>query len=102
MSVLDKIYGDNGANASTTRKIWCDNDRHSLFEFFSDFNEWLDGEEGLRFRLRYKIEGLNSPSKALFASHNEMYNQAFKAFRTIRLSQVLCEETITEVCGDNH
>ncbi|MHA4812616.1 hypothetical protein ACX0G9_31270 [Flavitalea flava] len=104
MSVLDKKYNDidlDTASASTV-KIWCDRDRHHLYEFFSDFNDWLESEDGLDLRLKYKIDGLTNPSKALFASDSEAYNQAFKIFRTNRISQVLSEECITELCGDNH
>lgn len=104
MSVLDKKYIDADLNAgsSPTMKSWCDKDRHHLFEFFIDFNEWLDGEDGLELRIRYNIEGLTNPSKALFASDAEAYNQAFKIFRSNRISQVLSEELIIEFYGDAH
>jgi hypothetical protein len=31
-------------------KIWCDEDEHSRYEHFADFNEWLDSEEGQAVR----------------------------------------------------
>jgi NAD-dependent SIR2 family protein deacetylase len=104
MSVLDITYKDAvvGDASKPDKKIWCDEDRHNLFEYFTDFNEWIDGEDGLDLRLKYKIDGLNSPSKALFASDNEAYNQAFKDFHSGRISQVLCQEYIVDLCGDGH
>jgi len=104
MSVLDKKYRDNDLSVANTSKlkIWCDEDRHNLFEYFTDFNEWIDGDEGLELRLRYGIEGLTSPCKALFASDVEAYNQAFKVFHENQMSLVLSEDYIKDLCGDNH
>lgn len=104
MSVLDKNYIDTNLDVVNPliATNWCERDRHHLFEFFTDFNEWIDGHDGLETRLRYKIDGLTSPSKALFASDNEAYNQAFKIFHNNRISQVLSEEHINELCGDKH
>ena len=39
-----------------------------LFEFFTDFNDWLDSEEALQIRIDNGIDGLTQPSKALYAS----------------------------------
>lgn len=35
MSVLDSTYKDVPVS---TGKIWCDEDCHALFEYFTDFN----------------------------------------------------------------
>ena len=104
MSLLDRKYIDIDLAVTEIlpAKTWCDKDRHHLFEFFTDFNEWLDGEDGLETRLVYSIDGLTSPSKALFASDLESYNQAFKLFRANRISQVLSEDSIIELDGDIH
>lgn len=104
MSVLDKIYSDNRAGSSPKTKsaAWCDKDNHRLFEYFADFNEWIDGEDGLEVRLRNGIDDLSNPSKAFFASDLEAYNQEFKSFRNQRKSQVLGEQYILEKFGDAH
>ena len=96
MSVLDKKYKDTqaGANGKPKGKIWCEEDHHHLFEFFADFNEWIDSDDGLEIRERYSIDGLTQPSKAFYASDPEAYNQAFKIFRKERKEQVLGEEYI--------
>jgi NAD-dependent SIR2 family protein deacetylase len=104
MSVLDKIYTDKGLNPDSSSKTitWCEKDKHNLFEFFNDFNEWIDGDDGLDLRIKYNIDGLSSPSKAFFASDIEAYNQAFKAFRIERKKLVLGEEFILNKFGDSH
>lgn len=104
MSVLDKIYSDNAiATQPEIRSItWCEKDNHNLYEYFADFNEWIDGDDGLDIRLRYSIDGLSNPSKAFFASDLEAYNQAFKVFRHERKSQILGEEYILNSFGDRH
>lgn len=104
MSVLDKIYSDVAIVAKPAfRNItWCEKDNHNLFEYFSDFNEWIDGDDGIDIRIRYGIDGLSNPSKAFFASDLEGYHQAFKAFRNERKSQVLSEEYILNNFGDSH
>lgn len=104
MSVLDNTYKDTivGTNGKSKGKIWCEEDRHHLFEFFSDFNEWIDGDDGLEIRERYSIDGLAQPSKAFYASDPEAYNQAFKIFRKERKDQVLAEEYIREQFFDEH
>ncbi len=28
--------------SATQCKIWCDDDKHEQYEYFSDFNDWLD------------------------------------------------------------
>lgn len=104
MSVLDITYKD--AIVSTTRnsvkKIWCDEDRHNLFEYFTDFNEWIDGDEGQEIREKYGIDDLSQPSKAFYASDPEAYNQEFKIFRKEQKDQVLGAEYIFDHFSDDH
>lgn len=104
MNVLDKQYVDNnlGGSSSSNVKNWCERDRHHLFEFFTDFNEWLESDDGMELRIKYKIDRLSSPSKAFFASDNEAYMQEFRIFHNTRIHQALCKEHIVELCGDNH
>lgn len=66
MSLLDNTNKDGvvGANSGSNRKIWCDEDRHGLFEFFTDFNDWLDDDEVREIREKYGIDGLTQPNKA--------------------------------------
>ena len=58
-------------------KIWCDEDEHTRYEHFADFNEWLDGEEGQAARIDYGVDALPQPSKALFAGDRNGYDEAF-------------------------
>lgn len=104
MSVLDKIYSDRAiaAQPAIRNVTWCEKDNHNVYEYFSDFNEWIDGDDGLDIRLRYGIDGLSNPSKAFFASDLEGYHQAFKVFRNERKSQILGEEYILNNFGDSH
>ena len=60
-------------------KIWCDDDDHHLYEYYADFNEWLDGEEGQSLREQYGIDDLNQPSKAFYAGDKEAYEEALLA-----------------------
>lgn len=104
MSVLDKIYSDKAILAAPALKnvTWCEKDNHNLYEYFIDFNEWIDGDEGLDIRARYGIDGLSNPSKAFFASDLEAYNQLFKIFRNERKSEVLSEEYINDNFNGAH
>jgi NAD-dependent SIR2 family protein deacetylase len=85
-----------------TEISWCYIDKHNQYEFYPDFNEWLNGEEGLDIRIRNKVEGLANPSKAFFASDYQSYNQAFQEFRNERMSEVLGEEYIQNLFGGTH
>lgn len=100
MSVLDTAYKENVSKSN--KKIWCDDDHHHLFEYFTDFNEWIDGDEGQDIREQYGIANLSQPSKALYASDPEAYHQIFKEFHDQRISQVLGKEYIEEKFGDSH
>lgn len=104
MSVLDKIYSDYITTVSPSSKnvTWCEKDNHNLYDYFTDFNEWIDGDDCLDLRLRHSIDGLSNPSKAFFASDIEAYNQEFKVFRNERKSVVLGEEFIQNSFGDSH
>ena len=31
-------------------ETWCDRDEHNLFEYFVDFNEWLESDDGAGLR----------------------------------------------------
>lgn len=83
-------------------RIWCDDDEHALYENFVDFNEWLDGEDAEELRAELGIADLTQPSKALFASDREAYDQAFKEFRNDRRHEALNEDYFTEQFGNDH
>jgi len=83
-------------------ETWCDRDEHKLFEYYVDFNEWLDGEEGASLREAYKVEGIAEPSKAFYAGDKEGYGQAFKEYRKARRHEVLNETYIQEHFNGEH
>ncbi|MFZ4107074.1 SIR2 family NAD-dependent protein deacylase [Flavobacterium sp.] len=101
MSVLDITYNPAKAS-STSKKIWCDEDRHQFYENFPDFNDWIESDEGESIRVENGIDDLLQPSKALYAGDPESYKQAFKVYRDERLKQALGEEFIVNNFGDKH
>ena len=62
-------------------KIRCDKDGHKLYEYYSDFNEWLESKDGQLFREEYGINGLSQPGKAFYAGDKAAYDQAFSEYR---------------------
>lgn len=87
-------------DAGTT--IWCDADDHKLFEYYADFNEWLDSEEALSVREVYKLDGISVASKAFYAGDKEAYDQLFKEYRENRRSEVLNKEYICNQFAGDH
>jgi hypothetical protein len=83
-------------------KIWCDKDEHKLYEYYADFNEWLESEEGLSLIQEYGIYNLPQPSKALFAGDKAAYDQVFEMYRTSCRDVALNELYLEEQFGDNH
>lgn len=84
------------------QKIWCDEDEHYRYEHFSDFNEWLDSEEGLATQAEYGVDALPQPSKALFSGDRNGYEEAFREFRKERRHEALGESCFQEQFGDDH
>ena len=65
-------------------KTWCQRDEHLLFELYSDFNEWLESDDGAGMREENNIAGLSQPSKSFFAGAKESYDQAFQHLKQIK------------------
>jgi hypothetical protein len=84
------------------RMTWCDEDQHTHFEFFTDFNDWLDAEDGELVRATYNLNGLSNPSKAFFAGDREAYDEAFQQYRADRRRDVLCERFFLESFDNTH
>jgi len=84
------------------KDTWCIKDEHHLYEQFTDFNEWLDSENGYEVQKVNNIEGLSQPSKAFYSSDKEAYRQAYKEYRKDRRHEVLGEIHLTELCSDRH
>jgi len=95
---------DNSIEPNSYPKTWCEEDNHHLFQCYSDFNEWLDGdsEESQSMREKYSIDNLPQPSKAFFAGDQQAYQQAFKIFREERKDEVLAKQYIQEKFNDLH
>lgn len=104
MSQIKKINSENEAVVISDNKTisWCQNDKHNQYELFPDFNQWLNNDEGVYVRQKYKIEGLSIPSKAFFAGDIEGYMQAFAEYRDERMRESLGLEHITSLFGDDH
>jgi hypothetical protein len=83
-------------------KIWCDEDEHYRYGHFTDFNEWLDSEEGLDVQAEYGVDALPQPSKALFSGDRSSYDEAFQAFRKQCRHEALGEAWFQEQLGDDH
>lgn len=86
----------------TKIETWCDRDAHKLFEYYVDFNEWLDSEDAAEVREANKVDGISVPSKAFYAGDKEAYDQAFKEYREKRRNEVLNERYLCEQFTDNH
>jgi len=83
-------------------KTWCISDEHHLFEYFVDFNLYLESEDGEDIRERNGITGLSQPSKALYAGDKEAYDQAFKEYCTNRRNEVLNKTYLSEQFSGDH
>jgi hypothetical protein len=83
-------------------ETWCDRDEHKLYEYYVDFNEWLDSEDAAAVREANKVDGISVPSKAFYAGDKEAYDQAFKEYREKRRNEVLNERYLCEQFTDNH
>jgi SIR2-like domain len=83
-------------------EIWCDRDGHKLFEYYADFNEWLDSEEAAGVREAYGVDGISVPSKAFYAGDKKAYDQAFKEYRASRRNEVLNKTYFCEQFTDDH
>jgi NAD-dependent SIR2 family protein deacetylase len=91
-----------GNGISIKTETWCDRDEHNLFEFFLDFNEWIESEEGASLREANGIDGLAQPSKAFYAGDREAYNQSFLEYRETRRYEVLSKAYLCEQFNDDH
>lgn len=89
---------------SGTTETWCERDGHKHFEYFVDFNDWLDGDsdEADSIREAYGLNIVSLPSKALFAGDKEAYDQVFKSYREQKRREVLSNEYIATTFGDDH
>ena len=83
-------------------ETWCDRDEHKLFEYFTDFNEWLDSDEAVAVREVNKIDGISVPSKAFYAGDKEAYDQAFQEYRETRRKEVLNERYFCDQFNGDH
>src|SRR6266550_2258071 len=83
-------------------ETWCDRDQHKRFEYYVDFNEWLDSEEAISARKGYGVDGISVPSKAFYAGDKEAYDQAFKEYRENRRNEALSERYLCDQFTDNH
>jgi hypothetical protein len=83
-------------------ETWCDRAGRKLFEYYVDFNDWLDGDQAARVREVYKVDGISVPSKAFYAGDKAAYDQAFKEYRRARRHEVLNEHYLCEQFADNH
>lgn len=104
MNGLNKIYSDKGdvIEMASRNITWCYNDKHHEYEYYPDFNEWINSDDGLLIRQKYKIEGLSNPSKGFFAGDNQAYLQAFVEYRDEKIKECLSEEYISDKFGDSH
>jgi NAD-dependent SIR2 family protein deacetylase len=88
--------------AILSKKTWCDEDGHSQFEGFSDFNEWLDAKLDITFVRNDVPLSLAQSSKALYAGDREAYQQAFNEYRIERRVACLNQAYLQELCNDDH
>lgn len=85
-----------------SKESWCQQDGHTVFDLFEDFNDWINqGEVDLDLPLLEKLStvGLSSPSKAFYAGDKEAYEQALRAYRLVRRHEALSMEYLIESFG---
>jgi NAD-dependent SIR2 family protein deacetylase len=84
-------------------KSWCEKDKHHLYAYHADFNDWLENDEAGQLLLeQYGLANLSQPSKAFFASDKAEYDQAFVQYRQDRLHEALSQTYLSELSGDLH
>ena len=86
-------------------KTWCERDEHCKFEYYWDFNQWLDlAEEELAGALlkSHGLESIRQPSKALFVSDKPAYDMAFREYRIRKRNEVLSREVLEAIGNDDH
>ena len=52
------FWGGTIANPPKS-ETWCDRDEHNLFEYYVDFNEWLDSEDAAPLRPGHHGDGVS-------------------------------------------
>jgi NAD-dependent SIR2 family protein deacetylase len=90
------------ASAASIPKIWCDEERHRKYEDYADFNDWLDGDEGMATCAELELDGWARASKVLFVGDREAYDLTLETYRIARRDQWLARELLETVCGDDH
>lgn len=90
------------ASLPVSSLIWCDEDGHRKYEDYVDFNEWLEGDEGLATRESLKLAGWARPSKVLFAGDKEQYEAQFERYRVERRAEWLSKSYLEDLAGDAH
>lgn len=98
MSVLEVKY----ITSKEDRKLWCEKDDHILYERYVEFNEWFDSDDGIANRIKFGIESLSQPSKALFAGDFGKYIEELTSFRNTLKQEALGKEFIETLTGDDH
>jgi NAD-dependent SIR2 family protein deacetylase len=85
-------------------EIWCDKDEHKLYEFYMEFNEWLESENENANLLReiYKLDSLSQPSKVFYVGAKEEYEQELEKYRTDRRNNALSQQYFIDQFTDDH
>lgn len=91
-----------GCAMITKVETWCDRDDHRQFEYYVDFNEWLDSDDAVAVREANNVDGISVPSKAFYAGDKEAYDQVFQEYRATRRNEVLNERYLCDQFSDDH
>ena len=86
-------------------KTWCELDEHYKFEYYLDFNEWLDSAENESagtLLQNHSLENIHQPSKALFASDKPAYEMAFREYRIQKRNEVLSRQVLKSIDDSDH
>src|ERR1700735_4318248 len=94
------MSGGRATKAKAT--IWCEEDEHLRFEYFGDFNEWLESDDAASVREAYGVDGISAPSKAFYAGDKAGYLAAFSEYRESRRNEMLNENYLCERFTDRH
>lgn len=99
---LNHIESESEISNDLQPANWCITDRHSVYESFSDFNEWLESDEASLVRIDRNLEGFVNPSKAFFSGDRQAYLQEFKAYRESIYSEILSETFLNDAFNGDH
>ncbi|MES0489592.1 MAG: SIR2 family protein [Leptospirales bacterium] len=83
-------------------KTWCEKDGHNIYDYYLDFNQWLESDEGANIRIEAGLDGLAQASKVFYVSDRLAYVQAYQEYRIEQRHKTLNESFFNIKFSDEH